>query len=51
MFELLGISPQALFSQLLLGLINGSDVAEVHFIDSEKYRVFATASPAGASRP
>ena len=39
------------FSAMVLGLIGGSDVAEVHFIDSEKYRVFASASPAGASRP
>jgi biopolymer transport protein ExbD len=39
------------FSAMVLGLISGSDVAEVHFIDNEKYRVFAAASPAAASRP
>jgi biopolymer transport protein ExbD len=39
------------FSAMVLGVISGSDVAGVHFIDSEKYRVFATASPAAASRP
>ena len=39
------------FSAMVLGLISGSDAAEVHFIDSEKYREFATASPAAASRP
>jgi biopolymer transport protein ExbD len=39
------------FSAMVLGLVSGSGVAGVHFIDSEKYRVFATASPSGASRP
>jgi biopolymer transport protein ExbD len=39
------------FSAMVLGLISALDVAEVHFIDSEKYREFATASPAAASRP
>lgn len=39
------------FSAMVLGLISGSDVVGVHFIDSEKYRVLATASPAAASRP
>jgi biopolymer transport protein ExbD len=39
------------FSAMVLGLINGSDVAEMHFIDNEKYRAFASASPAAASRP
>ena len=39
------------FSAMVLGLISGSDVAGVHFIDSEKYRVFGTASPAAASQP
>ena len=39
------------FSAMVLGLISGSDVAGVHFIDSEKYRAFAAASPAAASRP
>ena len=39
------------FSAMVLGLVSGSDVAGVHFIDSEKYRVFATASPAASSRP
>src|SRR5690606_15178936 len=39
------------FAARVRGLISGSDVAEVHFIDNEKHRVFATASPAAASRP
>ena len=39
------------FSAMVLGLISASDVAGMHFIDSEKYREFATASPAAASRP
>jgi len=39
------------FSATVLDLISGSDVAGVHFIGSETYRVFASASPAAASRP
>jgi biopolymer transport protein ExbD len=39
------------FSATVLGLISDSGVAGVHFIDSEKYRAFASASPAAASRP
>jgi biopolymer transport protein ExbD len=39
------------FSAMVLGLINGADVAGMHFIDSEKHRVFAAASPGAASRP
>jgi hypothetical protein len=38
-------------SAKVLGLINGSNVAEVNFIDNDKYRVFAAASPAATSRP
>lgn len=38
------------FSAMVLGLISGSDVAGVHFIDSEKYHEFGTASPAAPSR-
>jgi biopolymer transport protein ExbD len=38
-------------SAKVLGLIDGSNVAGVNFIDNEKYRVFGTASPAAASRP
>jgi biopolymer transport protein ExbD len=39
------------FSAMVLGLISASDVAGMHFIDSQKYREFATASSAAASRP
>jgi biopolymer transport protein ExbD len=38
------------FSAMVLGLLSDSGVAGVHFIDSEKYREFAAASPAAASR-
>ena len=39
------------FSARVLGLISASDVPKMHFIDNEKHREFATASPAAASRP
>ncbi len=39
------------FSAMVLGLISASDVAGMHFIDGEKHREFAAASPAAASRP
>ena len=39
------------FSAMVLGLISALDVAEMHFMDNEKHREFATALPAAASRP
>lgn len=39
------------FAAMVLDLISGSDVAGVHFLGSDKHRLFAAASPAAASRP